>query len=124
MNLLMVFLGGGLGAVSRYLLSRLIYSHYSGGFPLGTLVINLTGCLVIGFLGGISERWAFPPHLRLFVFIGILGGYTTFSSFGLETITLIRGGEWQYAVSNILISNLGGLALVFGGFVLGKFLAR
>lgn len=119
-SLLSVFyvaLGGALGSVSRYLLGTWTQSlSKSIDFPYGTLTVNLIGCFVIGFLSQLAEvRGAFTPEARAFVFIGILGGFTTFSSFGNDTLNLLRDGETVNALANIGANVIVGLALVWLG---------
>lgn len=86
------------------------------------MAVNLLGCFTIGFLWNIFENFAYSPNIRVFIFIGILGAFTTFSTFGLESFNLIREGEIKYAVLNILVSNIAGLALVFIGYIASKYL--
>lgn len=119
-SLLSVFyvaLGGALGSVSRYLLGTWTQSiSKSIDFPYGTLTVNLIGCFVIGFLSQLAEaRGVFTPESRAFVFIGILGGFTTFSSFGNDTINLLRDGETFNALANIGANVIVGLVLVWLG---------
>ena len=119
-SLLSVFyvaLGGALGSVSRYLLGTWTQSlSKSIDFPYGTLTVNLIGCFVIGFLSQLAEaRGVFTPESRAFVFVGILGGFTTFSSFGNDTINLLRDGETFNALANIGANVIFGLALVWLG---------
>jgi len=120
MAFLVVFLGGGVGSLTRYLLSLWIGSLADGAFPWGTFVINLTGCFAIGFLGGLSERFTIEPNLRLLLQTGFLGGFTTFSSFGLESFQLFRRGEGLVASGYVLGSNLIGIVLVVAGFFASK----
>ncbi|MDO8282866.1 MAG: fluoride efflux transporter CrcB [Thermodesulfovibrionia bacterium] len=103
-KIIIVGSGGFLGSVARYLLSGWVYDAMPfAGFPLGTLVVNVLGCLVIGFLGGLAEaRNVLGPDVRLFLFIGFLGGFTTFSSFGHETMALFRDAENVKAFANII----------------------
>ena len=110
-------LGGALGSVSRYLLGVWSQSlSKSIDFPFGTLTVNLLGCFVIGFLSHLAEtRGVFTPETRAFVFIGILGGFTTFSSFGNDTINLLRDGETFNALANIGANVIVGLLLVWLG---------
>ena len=114
----MVGSGGFLGALARYVLGGLVQRGFPlAAFPYGTLAVNLVGCLAIGILAGISEsRQLLGPELRTFVFIGILGGFTTFSTFGYETIALMRDAEYLPAMANVGLHVTVGLALVWLGF--------
>ncbi len=116
-SILFVALGGALGSVSRYLLGTWTQSlSQSIDFPYGTLTVNLIGCFVIGFLSQLAEaRGVFTPESRAFVFIGILGGFTTFSSFGNDTINLFRDSEAFNALVNIGANVIVGLMLVWLG---------
>ncbi|HEY5730217.1 MAG TPA: fluoride efflux transporter CrcB [Anaerolineales bacterium] len=116
-SVLYVAIGGALGSVSRYLLGTWTQSiSKSLDFPYGTLTVNLIGCFVIGFLSQLVEtRGTFTPETRSFIFIGILGGFTTFSSFGNDTINLLRDGEPFNALANIGANVILGLALVWLG---------
>jgi len=90
-------------------------------FPVGTLAVNVFGCLVIGFLGGIAEqRRVFDPEFRLFVFVGILGGFTTFSAFAYETASLAQDGRLPGALLNIALQVMIGLAAVWVGGLLAR----
>ena len=115
-----VGVGGFLGALGRYGLSGLIH-RYPGtsGFPYGTLAVNLLGCLLIGTVAGLMEgRQLFSPELRVFVLIGVLGGFTTFSTFGYESFMLMRDAEYARVLANVGLHVLGGLALVWLGYAL------
>jgi fluoride exporter len=103
----LVGLGGAIGSVARFWMSGLIASRFGQTFPLGTLVVNVTGSFAIGLLAALSEpegRWLVNPSLRQFFMIGICGGYTTFSSFSLQTLALVQEGEWFHAVMNSIAS--------------------
>lgn len=115
-----VFLGGGVGSLTRYLLSLWVGSLWDGTFPLGTFLINIIGCFFIGFLGGFSERTPVDPQVRLLLQTGFLGGFTTFSSFGLETMQLVRKGAHPEAFAYVIGSNLVGIAMVFAGYFAAK----
>jgi fluoride exporter len=122
-NYLIVFAGGGIGAVARYWLSGLVYQRLGSGFPSGTLMVNILGCFLIGILMSVfEERFVLYPSLRIFLTIGILGGFTTFSSFSFETVALLRDGEIFYASANVLLSLVACLGGTWMGFSLGKIL--
>jgi CrcB protein len=120
LKLLFIGLGGAIGSILRYGVSGIDYKMSAGAFPVGTLVVNLAGSLVIGFLWGLFEVVAVSSQVRMFVFIGILGGFTTFSSFALENFSLMRDGERSIAYLNIVLSNVLGIGLVFAGFGIAK----
>ena len=117
MSILLVAFGGALGSVSRYLLGTWIQSvSKTIHFPFGTLAVNLIGCFVIGFLSHLADaRSAFTTESRALVFVGVLGGFTTFSSFGNDTINLLRDGEMFNALANVGANVILGLALVWLG---------
>jgi fluoride exporter len=125
-NLLLVGAGGFLGAVARYLVGGWILHHsMAAKFPWGTFTINVLGCLVIGVLSGVAERFdTFGHGARLFLFTGLLGGFTTFSAFGLETIFLMRRGEWFFAALYVGASVVLCLFAVSFGWRLVNFTAR
>jgi CrcB protein len=118
MDLVLVGAGGAIGSVLRYLASGFVQRlDFWGSFPGGTLAVNLIGCTVLGLLGGLSDaRYLFGPSARLFVFIGILGGFTTFSTFSYETLALIRAGEAAKAALNVGASLLLCLAGTWLGY--------
>jgi CrcB protein len=120
-KLFFVGLGGFVGTIFRYWLSGLIARRYGETFPLGTLVVNAIGCFVIGFLFYyFYDRGLATPTARTVVLIGLIGGFTTFSSYGLQTFTLLRDGQLFLALVNVLASNVLGLTLVWLGYVLAK----
>lgn len=115
MNILLVGLGGALGAIARYLLSGyVLHQSMSWKFPLPTFIVNVVGCLVAGILGGliIKQEWFTEQH-RLFLFTGILGGFTTFSAFGVETVHLLREGHIGIAALYIGLSVVVGLGALW-----------
>lgn len=116
-----VGLGGALGSIARHSVNTLVARRYGPDLPYATLVVNLIGCGVIGLLAGLlaAERIAMTPAGRAFVFAGILGGFTTFSSFGLDTFTLARTGRPGAALWNVVVQVAVGLAAVAGGFFVG-----
>lgn len=118
---LLVFLGGGLGAATRYWLSSAVYKFLPPEFPFGNLAVNISGCLLIGILMSVTEeRFVIPSSVRLFLAIGVLGGFTTFSSFSYETVALLRDGQILYGSLNVLGTVLGCLAATYAGFSMGK----
>jgi CrcB protein len=120
-RLLAVGLAGLVGTLCRYLLSGWVARRFGESFPAGTLVVNLSGCLMIGFLYHLlEERWLIDPIVRTGILIGFLGAFTTFSSFGLQTFTLMRDGELLWSGTYILVSNLGGFALVWIGYMIAR----
>lgn len=106
----------------RYLMSPAVQRLCNGwNFPIGTFCVNMLGCLIIGFLAQLSEaKGLFQSDARLFLFVGVLGGFTTFSSFGFETFQLIRDGEFLYAAMNAILQVVLGLICVWLGWVLGR----
>ena len=120
--LLLVGAGGFLGSVVRYVLSGWVHRFLDNPwFPYGTLVVNVTGSVAIGFLSGLAEnRSLFTADARLFVFIGILGGFTTFSSFALETFSLGRNTQIAAALANIMMQVFLGLLGVWFGNLLSR----
>ena len=113
--------GGVAGTFARYLLAGVVYSALGTGFPYGTLVVNLTGCFLIGFLAVLAEeKFLLGPSARLLLMVGFCGAFTTFSTFMLETANLIRDGESGRAFLNVLASVVVGFLV----FRLGVFLAE
>ena len=122
MKILFVLLGGSLGALSRYGVSLLAVKLFGVKFPWGTLIVNLSGCFLIGLAFAWGERGLgiMNPSVRLFFMTGYLGALTTFSTFGLETVTALQEGRYLVAAANILANNVIGIALVFLGMVVGR----
>lgn len=117
-----VALGGSLGSVARYWISGLVAERYAHSFPWNTLVVNVTGSFAIGLLAAVTapdSRTATSPAFRQFLMVGICGGYTTFSSFSLQTLELLRDREWLYAAGNIFLSVLLCMLTVSLGYFLG-----
>ena len=125
-SVIFVALGGALGSVLRYLLGTWAQTlSQSIDFPYGTLTVNLIGCLVIGILAQLAEaRGVFTSESRAFVFVGILGGFTTFSSFANETVNLLRDGETWNALANVGANVIFGLILVWLGRTVAYWLWR
>jgi fluoride exporter len=116
-----VAVGGALGSVARHGVNRLVHQAWPLlRFPLATAIVNIAGCFAIGVLAGLvaSGRLPMRTHWREFVFVGILGGFTTFSTFGIDTITLFRGGDSSQAAINVVLQVVFGLGAVHAGIVL------
>jgi fluoride exporter len=117
-NLLLIAIGGALGSVARYLLSTFVLRVTGTLFPLGTFVVNVIGCLVFGAIAGAAtQRVQIAPALRLFLLTGILGGFTTFSSYAFESFALVRDGQFVWASINVLGQVVAGLAGMWVGYV-------
>jgi len=119
-KLLLIGTGGFLGSVLRYLVSGSVQAaSQSIAFPYGTLAVNVLGCFLIGFLSELAEsRSLFSPDTRAFLVVGILGGFTTFSAFGNETMSLLRDGERTLAMMNVGAQMLFGIGAVWLGYTL------
>ncbi len=113
-------LGGFIGTIMRYVLNNVIYHAMDYPlYPFGTLIINVLGCFFIGLLAGMVEtRASISPEIRTFIQIGVLGGFTTFSTFGYETFNLFRDGQFVLAACNILLQVVVGLVAVWLGYYL------
>jgi fluoride exporter len=122
MKILLVMVGGSLGALSRYGVSLLAAKLFGTRFPWGTLIVNLSGCFLIGLSFAWAERGLgiMNPSIRLFFATGYLGALTTFSTFGLETVNSIRAGTYLVTVANLFANNIIGAALVFLGLLVGR----
>lgn len=121
-GILLVALGGAVGSVARYKLSGYVLHHtIDWKFPAGTFAVNVLGCLVAGLLAGLAEKHdLFSPDARLLLFTGLLGGFTTFSAFGLETMHLVRRGDLAIAGANIVLSVVAGLLALWLGLGLAS----
>ncbi len=120
MNLLFIAIGGGIGALLRYISVQLIHNSFKIAFPVGTIFVNCIGSFLIGLLFNIFEKYAIAGGLRLFIITGFLGGYTTFSAYSLETAGYIVNGKIKEALLNIIISNIMCLIFVLSGMYVGK----
>ena len=119
-------IGGGLGTIARFAVNGIVSRHFGETFPLGTLVINVSGSFLIGAFATLTSpdgRWLVGPAFRTFFMVGICGGYTTFSSFSLQTLTLAQNGEWFRAGANAVLSFTLCLLAVWLGHLLGAILS-
>jgi CrcB protein len=121
-GILIVAAGGALGSIARYKLSGyVLHLTLDWRFPAGTFAVNVLGCLLAGLLAGLAEQHdLMSSETRLLLFTGVLGGFTTFSAFGLETMFLLRRGDGLVALANIVLSVVAGLAALWLGMALGS----
>jgi len=122
-TLILIAVGGAIGSLLRFTITELVVKT---GFsmPWGTILVNLTGCFIIGLIWGVFNTLEIGYNTRLFVFVGLLGSFTTFSTFALENFHLLRNEDIPFMVFNISISNVAGILLVFAGFYISKILFR
>ncbi|MCB9434843.1 MAG: fluoride efflux transporter CrcB [Ardenticatenaceae bacterium] len=121
---LAVAAGGAIGATLRFAVAQLALNRWGSNFPWGTLAVNLVGSLLIGLCWQLFEKWQISPNQRVLLFVGIFGGFTTFSSYALESLRLLQEGRLQVGLIYMVGSNLGGLTAVFLGYLIGRLLAR
>lgn len=121
-NILMVGIGGSIGAVLRYLIGGWVQKFSNNpSFPYGTLSVNLVGCFLIGLLGGLAESHElFYPEIRLLLIVGILGGFTTFSTFGYDTFLLLRDQRMMSAFTNVSLHVIVGLIAACSGYTISN----
>ena len=120
-NILVIAIGGAVGSVARYLLSTFLLRVTGAQFPVGTFVVNLIGCAIFGVMAGAaSQRLSLAPEARLFLFVGILGGFTTFSSYAFESVTLLRDGHLMAASVNIVGQVVLGIVALWAGYLLAR----
>jgi fluoride exporter len=112
--------GSFLGGVLRYLISEAMHARFSSSFPYGTLTVNIIGCLLIGVALGLMERGNISGEWKMFLAVGLLGGFTTFSTFSLETLNLLRDGQVYPALTYVLLSIAAGLIATTSGFFVIK----
>ena len=123
LKFILLTIGGTMGTIARYLLAGAVYGVAGTDFPYGTLVVNLLGCLIVGFLAAISEdKFLLSPNLRLLLMIGFCGAFTTFSTFILETSNLIKDGETLRALVNVVFSVVIGFIVFRVGMFIGDIL--
>ena len=111
---LVVFLGGGIGAAIRFLISKATFYFYEGNFPLGTFISNSISCVIVGAVVYLfAVKTNFEKNMTLFIITGICGGLSTFSTFSYETVELLRQGFWSIAIFNVLLSLVVGMGIMF-----------
>ena len=121
MNLLLIAIGGALGSVLRYLLSVFVLRASGSLFPFGTFAVNLAGCIAFGaIVGAAQQRFILTPDARAFVLIGLLGGFTTFSSYAYESFALLQDGQFLAAGLNVVGQVTAGLFGVWAGYVIAN----
>jgi CrcB protein len=118
--LLLIGTGSFIGGISRYLLSQFVRTKLLSSFPFGTLAVNIIGCLLIGFLLGLSDKGTLAQGWRLFLITGVLGGFTTFSAFSGETVSLLKDGQFWYAAAYVSASLFLGLTATYIGNITTK----
>ena len=122
-NLLLLGLAGGLGTVARFWISGLMHRYTRETFPLGTLAVNFLGCLLIGLVMHLArDQQALSPTARTIIVVGLLGGFTTFSAFGYETLELLQGGSALVAGANVAANVVLGIGAVWVGAAVGRLL--
>jgi fluoride exporter len=122
-KILYLGLAGAVGTVMRHFLSVLVQKNLGGQFPLGTAVVNIFGCLMFGLIWALMEnRFTIGGQLRMVIFVGFFGAFTTFSSFMFESVNLMNRSGWNWALGNCLLQNTLGLAAVLIGLMVGSFL--
>jgi CrcB protein len=120
-RILLIGLAGAVGTIARYWVAEWTARRFGEEFPAGTLVVNLLGCFLAGLLAYLLlERFVVSPTIRTMLLVGLLGGFTTFSAFGLQSFNLLREGEIGFAILNIVVSNAAGLFMVWLGYSLAK----
>jgi len=121
MNLLLIAIGGAAGSLARYGTAVLFAGPPDRtAFPWGTFAANLIGCLLVGYVNGLLLEKVIRPEMRFLLTIGFIGGFTTFSTFGYETATFLRDGNYARAAAYLVLSNIAGIALVFVGVALAR----
>lgn len=123
-KLLYIASGGIIGAVLRYVMTAIPHKFYWGTFPLGTLFVNLLGSFLIGFGFVLLGKENIPENMKFFLFIGLLGSFTTFSTFMFESLNLFKDGDIKFALINIAGANILGLFFVYLGYVLAQYIVN
>ena len=120
MTPLWIFIAGGAGSVTRYLIGQWVFDRFAPSFPVGTVLVNLIGCFALGVVAHLATAWSWNPEMRSAIAIGFLGGFTTYSSFNQETMTLFAAGSTAAAIGNVALTLAGGLAAGWLGLVVAR----
>ncbi len=123
-NIIFIAIGGSLGSVCRYIFSKYANSFTNSSFPLGTLLVNISGAFMLGFFFYLFQNKFINSNYKNFLTIGFLGAYTTFSTYSLESVNLLKGGQIKLGLINILTNNLLGILLVIVGFFCADLLLK
>ncbi len=123
-KILLLLAGGGIGTVARYVVSDYTHKYYLGSFPMGTLAVNMLGSFVIGLLWGMFDMQNVSHGVKAFLFIGILGGFTTFSSYAIESFNMLKDGDTKLALLNILANNVLSIGLAVVGLMISSSLQK
>ncbi|HEX4695602.1 fluoride efflux transporter CrcB [Sphingomonas sp.] len=123
MNFLLVMTGGAVGSAGRYGVGMLTLRSLGPNYPWGTLAVNLIGGFLMGLLAGLLARTGGSDQTHLLIGVGVLGGFTTFSAFSLDTVTMIERGQWGVAIAYALLSVIGSVIALFGGLWLVRAVA-
>jgi fluoride exporter len=119
LNYFMVAIGGALGSVARFWISTVMAERFTETFPIGTLVVNVSGSFLIGLLAALAKGGTVPNSMRTFLMVGVCGGYTTFSSFSLQNLQLLQNGNYYYAGLNTGLSLVLCMVAVWLGYIAG-----
>ena len=122
MQFVAIGVGGAIGAVLRFVISGIAYNLLGQNFPWGTLVVNMIGCFLIRLFSQLFEEMTISPNLRVLILVGGLGAFTTFSTYALENVNLLRDGQFSIAFLNIIVSTAVGIVFVFLGMALANYL--
>ncbi len=124
-NLFLIGIGGFIGSVCRYLAQQFIQNYYPTSIPWGTILVNITGCFLIGIVYALSgKNTVLSPEMRIFLATGFCGGFTTFSSFAYENVAMVLEGDFYYTAINILVSIVVGFGATHAGILLIKFISK